>query len=321
MPGVAGQQDERALALAGLAPAALEVGELDAAPDERVAVHGGRQRRRPGRRPPRRRPARPATGRQRAVDGRRLAAQHALEDGHRRRARASCRAPRAAASAAPRTRAAPRPGCPRPRGPPSAAGGRTRGTARRRSPPARPARPRRARARPGAARPRPASPARAAGSSPARGAARPPTRPRRRAGTSAGRSRAPRGRARRRACGRRPPSRPRPSRIAAADASMSTRAVVQVQAQLAAPGEHAVAQRAPQLGQQRAQRRVGRGGRALRPEHVDELVARAASGTVEHEVGEEQAALPPRQPRIQPTPGDVDHDRAAQPDVPALAHL
>ena len=102
---------------------------------------------------------------------------------------------------------------------------------------------------------------------------------------------------------------------------MSTRAVLQAQPQLAAPGQHAVAERAAQLGEQRAQRRVGRGGRALRPQHVDQLVARAAAVTVEHEVGEQQAALPPRQPRVQSTPGDVDHDRAAQPDVPAFAHL
>jgi len=36
---------------------------------------------------------------------------------------------------------------------------------------------------------------------------------------------------------------------------------------------------------------------------------------------EEQTALSPWQSRIQSTSGNVDHDRAAQPDVPALAHL
>ena len=84
-PGVAGEQDERALAVGGLAPAALQVRHLDPAADQRVPVDGGGERRRPQRRLP-------AAGRDRgdrrrgdAMHGRRLAAQDALEHGHRGR--------------------------------------------------------------------------------------------------------------------------------------------------------------------------------------------------------------------------------------------
>ena len=97
--------------------------------------------------------------------------------------------------------------------------------------------------------------------------------------------------------------------------------VVHAHAQLAAAGQHALAQRAAQLRQQRAQRRVGRGRRTLGPQHVDELVARAPASTIQHQVGEEQAALPPRQPSVQSAPTGVDQDGAAQPDVPAVTHL
>ena len=67
------------------------------------------------------------------------------------------------------------------------------------------------------------------------------------------------------------------------------------------PVSDALAERAAQLGQQRAQRGVGGGGRALRPQDVDQLVARAAAVAVQHEIGEQQAALPPGQPA---RPGD-----------------
>jgi hypothetical protein len=65
------------------------------------------------------------------------------------------------------------------------------------------------------------------------------------------------------------------------------------QPQLAATGDDAVAQRLAQLGEQRAERGIGRGGRAFRPQHVDQLVARAPAIAVHHEVREEEAALPP----------------------------
>jgi len=64
------------------------------------------------------------------------------------------------------------------------------------------------------------------------------------------------------------------------------------QPQLAAPGQHAVAQRAAQLREQRAERRLGRRRRALGPQHVDQLVARAAARPVDHQVGEQETALP-----------------------------
>ena len=97
--------------------------------------------------------------------------------------------------------------------------------------------------------------------------------------------------------------------------------LVEAQPQLAATGQHAFAQRAAQLRQQRAQRGVGGGRRTFGPEHVDQLVARAAAVTIEHEVGEQQTALPPREPGVQSAPARVDQNRAAQPDIPALSHL
>ena len=295
-PRVAGEQDERPLPVGRVPPGALEVRELDAAPDQPVPFHRGGERRRP----------RSGLQRHRRRYGpRRATSARAHRGGHARRpssppGRASCPAPRAAATATPRTPAAPRPGCPPPRGPPSGADVRTPGTAPPRSPPARLVRLRPVHARPGAGPPRPASPARAGATSPAHAAARPPSRPRRRAGTSAGRWRARHGHAPPRACGRPPPSRLGFDDRRSRDVSMSTAtSTVQPQAQLAAPRQHAVAQRAPQLRQQRAQRGVGRGGRAFGPQGVDELVARAAATTIEDQVGEEQAPLPPRESRVQ----------------------
>ena len=92
--------------------------------------------------------------------------------------------------------------------------------------------------------------------------------------------------------------------------STSTGAV-EPQPQLAAAGQHAVAQRAAQLREQRAQRRVGGGGRAFRPQRVDQLVARAAAAAVEDEVGEQQSALPSREPRVHPAPARVDQNGTA----------
>ena len=80
---------------------------------------------------------------------------------------------------------------------------------------------------------------------------------------------------------------------AASEASMSTTDVaVEAHPQLAAAAEHAVAERPPQLGEHGAERGVGGRGRALGPQHVDQLGTRARSLAVEDEVGEEEAALP-----------------------------
>ena len=92
------------------------------------------------------------------------------------------------------------------------------------------------------------------------------------------------------------------------------------QPQLAAPGQHAFAQRAAQLRQQRAQRGVGGGGRTFGPQRVDELVARAAATTIEHEVGEQQTPLAPGEPCVQSMPVRFDENGPAQPDVPAFVH-
>ena len=250
MPGVAGQQDERALAADRLVPAAPRAARARAAPDERVAVERGGQRRRPAATA-----GTASTAAARARAGGALAAQQRARGRPSRPARASCRARRAAAGAAPRTRAAPRPGCRPPRGPPSAAGARTRGTAPRRSRRARPARRRRARARPGAGRPRPAPRARAArrSSSSRRCSAHPGAVAVGQEGLQVDGERV----ARRAAA-------PRP--VAGLDRRLGLRggrrrgldvdatAPGGTQPQLAAAGQHAVAERAAQLRQQRAER-------------------------------------------------------------------
>ena len=65
--------------------------------------------------------------------------------------------------------------------------------------------------------------------------------------------------------------------------------------ELRPPRERALAERSAQLRQQRAQRRVGSGRRRLRPEHVDQLAARAGAVAVDREVGEQEPPLSPRQ--------------------------
>ena len=318
-PRVAGQQDERPLALAGLAPAAVQVGELDAAPDERVAIHRAPQRRRPGRglpRDPGARRHRP----QRAVHGGRLAAQDALEDRHRRRA--GGRAELLAQQRAQLLERAQRLG---------GVAGRlvdlhqqpVRGLAERRGGDRGP------RGLLGRAELAPALAQAGLGErlecaqpdrlqlAPLLG--RPAALGVGQEGLQVGRERLAG------ALGGERVVAGLHRRLGLEDRRGGGLDVdprrFQVQPQLAAAGEHAFAQRAAQFGQERTKGRVGRGRRALGPEDVDQFVPRAPPGTVQYEVGEQQAALPPRQPRIQPTPGNVDHDRAAQPDIPALAHL
>ena len=297
-PRVAGEQDERALALQRLAPAALQVGELDGAADERVPVDRGGQRCRPRRGLPR---TGGRDGRDRAVHGRRLAAQDALEDGHRRRARR--RAELLAQQRAQLLEGAQR------------LGGVARGLVDLHQQPVRGLAERRRgdrRARGLLGRPELA-----------------PTLAQPRFGERLQRAQADRlqlaallgrpaalgvgqeglqvgGERLARVLGR-------PLVIAGLHRALGVEDrgaggldvhahVVEAHAQLAAAGQHALAQRAPQLRQQRAQRRVRRGRRTLGPQHVDELVARAPASTIQHQVGEEQAALPPRQPSVQSAP-------------------
>ena len=65
--------------------------------------------------------------------------------------------------------------------------------------------------------------------------------------------------------------------------------------ELGAPGQRVGAERAPQLGEQRAERGVRGGRRTLGPQDVLELVARAGAGPMADEVGEQQLALATRQ--------------------------
>ena len=287
-----------------LAPAALEVGELDAAPDQRVPVDRRGQRRRPGRR-------------------------LARAPGARRRDRRRARGARAAARRAARARRPPSP--PGPGVVPSSSRSSERSSSNARSASAGlPAASwtsissRCADSRNGAA----AIAARAACS--AAPSSRPPWRRPglgqrlqraqadrlqlapllgRPAALGVGQERlqvgrrAPRGRARRPARGRRPPSPPRPRGSPPPTPRCRPRPRPRGRSRSSPrPVSDAVAQRAAQLREQRAERGVRRGRRALGPQHVDQLVARAAAGAVQHEVREEQAALPPWQPGVQSAP-------------------
>jgi len=59
--------------------------------------------------------------------------------------------------------------------------------------------------------------------------------------------------------------------------------------------QYAVAQRAAQLGQEGAERGLGRGRRPAGPQQVDQLGTAAVALAVHDQVGEQQAALPSRQ--------------------------
>ena len=318
-PGVARQQHQRALSLGGLTPAALQEGELDPAPDQRVAIHRGGQRRRPRRGLQGHRQG--GHGGRSAVRGRRLAAEHALEHGHRRlpgrraqllaqqRAQLLERAQRLGRVA---------------RGlvdlHQQAMGGLAEGRGGDRG----------ACGLFGRAQLAPALAQPGLGqrlqSAQAQRVQLPPLlgRP---AALGVGQERLQVGE----------------QRVAGPDGRQDVVAglhrglggedrgargldvhddgALKLQAQLAAPGQHAFAQRAAQLRQQRAQRGVGRGGRALGPQRVDELVARAAATAIEHEVGEQQAPLAPREPCVQSMPVRLDQHGPAQADVPAFVHL
>jgi hypothetical protein len=85
----------------------------------------------------------------------------------------------------------------------------------------------------------------------------------------------------------------------------------------AATPDHALAERPAQLRQQRAQRRVGRRRRALGPQSVDQLGARADAVAVAHQVREEQATLAARDSVLQSAASERDPDGAAKPYLPA----
>ena len=87
--------------------------------------------------------------------------------------------------------------------------------------------------------------------------------------------------------------------------------------ELGAAGQRVGAERAPELGEQRAERGVRGGGGARGPQHVLELVARAGAGPVADEVGEQELALATRQGAAgQPVLG-ADRDASAEADLPS----
>ena len=69
------------------------------------------------------------------------------------------------------------------------------------------------------------------------------------------------------------------------------------EAQLRAADERSLAERLAQLGEQRAERGVGGGGRLLGPQQVDQLGAAAVAIAIQEQVGEQQASLATRQCR------------------------
>jgi hypothetical protein len=98
--------------------------------------------------------------------------------------------------------------------------------------------------------------------------------------------------------------------------------VTRREAQLRAAGEHPGAERPPQLGEQRAERRIRRGRRIVGPQRVDQLAARAGPLAVPDQVGEQQPALAPRERSRRRLAAHVNLDRSAEPDLPAhsVAH-
>jgi hypothetical protein len=88
------------------------------------------------------------------------------------------------------------------------------------------------------------------------------------------------------------------------------------EAQLGPARQRPVAERLAQLGEQRAQRRVGRRGRALGPQEVDQLGPAAITIAVEHEVGEQEPALPSGQGGAHRVVPAINAHRAAEPYDP-----
>ena len=88
----------------------------------------------------------------------------------------------------------------------------------------------------------------------------------------------------------------------------------QPQADLGAAAQHLAAEDGAQPREQRAQRRVRAGGRAPRPERLDQLVAPRRERAVDGEVGEQHARLTAREPPGQLAPGELDGEPAAQLD-------
>jgi hypothetical protein len=91
----------------------------------------------------------------------------------------------------------------------------------------------------------------------------------------------------------------------------------QCQPHLRAPRQRAVPERAAQLREERAERRVGGRGRRLGPEHVDQLAARAGTVAVDRQVCEQEPSLAPWQPGGLLVPAGAHFQRPAQPEGPA----
>ena len=93
------------------------------------------------------------------------------------------------------------------------------------------------------------------------------------------------------------------------------RHVGQGEPQAAAPLDRVGPERPPQAREQRGEPGVGRTGRMVVPDDVDELVAAHRPVAVEREVGEQEPPLAARQGLLDPAPVDLDGQGAAQLDT------
>jgi hypothetical protein len=91
----------------------------------------------------------------------------------------------------------------------------------------------------------------------------------------------------------------------------------EAQRQRAAALDRALAERAPELREQRAQRLAGVGRQALRPQQRDQLVAGDRALAVDGQVGEHEPALAAGQLDLAPV--QLDREPAAQLD-PGAGH-
>ena len=115
---------------------------------------------------------------------------------------------------------------------------------------------------------------------------------------------------------RRPPAPPAPPRRPRAPTSQSTQASPgQDQCSSPRPDQPAVAERLAQPRQRRGERVAALGRPALRPQRLDELVAADRPVAVEHEVGEQQPALPPAQRAFDPPSLDLDRELSTELDA------
>ena len=99
------------------------------------------------------------------------------------------------------------------------------------------------------------------------------------------------------------------------DLDVDPRLGPELEGQLRAADQALLADGAAQARQERAQRGLGRGGRVVGPEQLDQLVARDRAGAVVDQEREDQPALAAGQLLLHPYAAELDAQRAAQRDT------